>query len=595
MIQFIVGLEDRVSGVAGRMSKSLTTAAERTTYLTSTVKSLEKQMLKANALGNTEKVQQLAQQHGMLSSALEKSGGGASSLTKGISGLSAELGPAIAIVAAYTAVLGGLAYAFYEGAKLTLASVAFKREAVGAFTALTGSAKVGKETLGIVRDLAKSLPDTEAALVSRAKGLLAQGLDVSKLKSTLQAASNIAAGAGEEFATKFTALQERITTTGKFKFKGLALKGTGINEKDLAAQLGLPSPAALDAALKAGTISIDRGLAAMNAAASKKFGGLAMEKISTTEGFSNKLHDSLGHLFEDIDTKPFFEGLRGILHLFDASTGTGKVLKTVINSIFGGAFARSGGILLSVKHGIQDIVIAGLKLYIALKPAISSIKSLWKSAKESKNLKLALIGVAGLVGAFAAAVLIAGGIMIGLGAIVAGVAALIVLGIGWVAAKIVMFGVFIGKNLGKWGHTAKDAAANFINGIIDGINKGIAAVKSAVNKLAGALPKALADKLEIHSPSRVMMRLGEQTGEGYAQGVEKKGGRASTAVTSLASSAQSGASGGERGGGKSLSITVEKGAIVVQGGGGETLLELTETGLARLLERLALKEGLVPG
>jgi hypothetical protein len=42
----------------------------------------------------------------------------------------------------------------------------------------------------------------------------------------------------------------------------------------------------------------------------------------------------------------------------------------------------------------------------------------------------------------------------------------------------------------------------------------------AISGLAGGVKKVFGDKLEVHSPSRVFQRFGEQTVEGYRQGVD---------------------------------------------------------------------------
>jgi hypothetical protein len=367
MIEFVVGLADKVSGPAQKAARNITSLADRMKSLESSAKSLEKQMTKAHALGDSEKVGKLSVQHSKLVDALDKSSVGTSSFSKSLSGLSAELGPALLILGAYAAVIGGVVAALVAGAGIALSAVAFKNETIAAFTALTGSAKVGKETLGIIRELEKSVPETEAQLVERAKGLLAMGLDTKSLKGALRDISNVSAAFGDAGANSITKVMERSLSTGKFKISAKQLLPAGISEKDLAAELGY-TPAAFEAMMKAGAIGADRGLSALHSVIQKKMGGLAADKVLSLPGLMNKFKDNISHLFEGVDVKPFLQGLKQIVDLFDTTKASGATMKWVVESIFNKGFKSSGGILLSVKHGIQDIIIGGLKLYIALRP-----------------------------------------------------------------------------------------------------------------------------------------------------------------------------------------------------------------------------------
>ena len=62
--------------------------------------------------------------------------------------------------------------------------------------------------------------------------------------------------------------------------------------------------------------------------------------------------------------------------------------------------------------------------------------------------------------------------------------------------------------------------------IIQGLVKGIGAMKekvtSKVKEIASLVPKTLTNFLDIRSPSRVTTKIGEDTGEGFVQGISKK-------------------------------------------------------------------------
>jgi phage-related minor tail protein len=61
---------------------------------------------------------------------------------------------------------------------------------------------------------------------------------------------------------------------------------------------------------------------------------------------------------------------------------------------------------------------------------------------------------------------------------------------------------------------------NIIEGLVNGIKSMIGSVRSVVSDIASTIKNKITDALDIHSPSRVMMEIGEYTGEGLALGIE---------------------------------------------------------------------------
>lgn len=60
---------------------------------------------------------------------------------------------------------------------------------------------------------------------------------------------------------------------------------------------------------------------------------------------------------------------------------------------------------------------------------------------------------------------------------------------------------------------------NILQGLINGIKSMAGAVTKAVSGIANAIPSKIKSFLGIHSPSRVLMELGEFTGEGFVKGI----------------------------------------------------------------------------
>jgi phage-related protein len=82
-------------------------------------------------------------------------------------------------------------------------------------------------------------------------------------------------------------------------------------------------------------------------------------------------------------------------------------------------------------------------------------------------------------------------------------------------AKTIMdniIGYFKGIDLAQIGK-------NIIQGLVNGIGGMIGTVKKKVAEIANLIPDGVKKFLGIHSPSRVLMELGEFTGEGFAKGI----------------------------------------------------------------------------
>ncbi|NWQ40390.1 hypothetical protein MLOOGBEN_06715 [Bacillus sp. EB106-08-02-XG196] len=78
---------------------------------------------------------------------------------------------------------------------------------------------------------------------------------------------------------------------------------------------------------------------------------------------------------------------------------------------------------------------------------------------------------------------------------------------------------------------------NIIAGLVSGIKSMASAVTSAVSGIAKAIPAKIKSFLGIHSPSRVLMELGEFSGEGFANGIKNMINEVKGATADMASAA----------------------------------------------------------
>ena len=142
-------------------------------------------------------------------------------------------------------------------------------------------------------------------------------------------------------------------------------------------------------------------------------------------------------------------------------------------------------------------------------------------------------------------------------------------------------------------------ALDFIAGLVAGIQAGAAQVVGAVKGLASQATTAFKGALGIASPSKVMMEMGGYMGDGVAMGLDDSGGDvassatglATTAVDAVASAPAPGAPAGGAGGG--LTVNIEPGAIVIQGGASASVVDLTEQAIAQIFERIASQQAVM--
>lgn len=79
---------------------------------------------------------------------------------------------------------------------------------------------------------------------------------------------------------------------------------------------------------------------------------------------------------------------------------------------------------------------------------------------------------------------------------------------------------------------------NIIQGLINGIGSMMGAVTAKVKALADKVTGTIKKAMDIHSPSRVTHKLGEHTGQGFANGISSKQKQAEIAARKVAAAAQ---------------------------------------------------------
>ena len=568
-----------------------------------------------------------------VSDAAKKASDSVGGLAENLGGLNTGLAEATGGLSLVVEAIAGAAAAF---GVLTVAGAAFAikaSEAKQASLALWDALGEGKISGEQVDDLLDNLRDktglTKDSLGKLSEQFLRMGVTgkdaLEGLTIAAASAEALAKGGGDAFAK--LELQARSAAEGGSKltipYKKLAtqLQSVGLNTADLAKQMGMTEEA-LTSGFKNGTIDAKKFGEALQKAVTEKGQGPLQRMANSVGNLGKLLEEYIGDLFEDLGPAiaPFLTQVRDLFGILDSKANpSGKALKEGIEGFFKRVFAIATKVVPMVKHFLLDLIIYGLKAYIALKPLYKVASEFFVSIKnfagqvagylepiigymiklaESQYAMQALSAMWTVLKVAIAAV-----------AVVIGIAILAFVGIVAAAATVGIaiwnligtIGEFVGQVatvLMGWVDSAYEAASGFIMGLVNGIANGAGMVVDAVKGLAGKAVDGFKNALGIHSPSAVMMQLGGHTGEGFAQGIEAKSPDIHGAAQGMAGAAAIGASSGSstsnvsNNNSKSINVTVEPGAIVINGGSGVSSIELTEEAVALVWERIALGAGL---
>lgn len=404
--------------------------------------------------------------------------------------------------------------------------------------ALSGSKAAGEANAQAIEKVASSTAASREAIEGFAKKLAIAGLEGKRFEDTLKTMAIASTLLGEEAAGHIESILEKSKALGHFDIQPKALKGLGISFADLARQVGM-TEAQFKASMKAGKISVEQGMDAMNKAIQKRFGGDNEALMLDFNVQMLKLKENIAALFKDINIEPFLKALKDVLSVFDQSTASGKAMHLIVKGAFDAIFGAAAKVGPYVKEFLKGGVIMALTLYITFMKLRAALMAAFggdaadKAERMQQMLNLGKAAAFGLIVALAALGLIIAAVGSFIWDMLQPVIALIQL---WDAAE---------KALGDAGAAMQQTLESFtfpdlggeagamIDGLINGITSKIGDVVAAMSNLGNMAASALRNALGIHSPSRVMMEAGGYTAEGFAQGVEGSAGAAQQAMQRL--------------------------------------------------------------
>jgi len=422
--------------------------------------------------------------------------------------------------------------------------------------AAAGSVARGSELNKVVSDIASRVPIAREQVAEFGRQLQLAGINGLRLQTaltTIAMIESVVPGAG----AKIEGLVERFQKLRRAVLTRADLEGTGLALVDVAAQLakgmGITTAAALQM-LQNGTAGTDKVLDAMKRAVEQKFGKtIAAQMMSLTTQWA-KLKESIGALFTGIDLEPLLGALKSITDSFSQNTVTGKVLKFLITTMFQGLVDVAAKVLPLVRAFFLQLVIAGLKLYIALKPIGAAISEAFDRVDGAKALeyamiagKVAAVALLFVLGAITAVVLAAMAPILLVGSILYGA---FKMGEAAVQGVIAMFGG-LGGSLSSLGSVGAGAASGLVDGFVAGVQAKIGAAIGAVAQLGAAIEQGLRTAIGWHSPATLGIDAIAAVGEGMEVGAEKTAPTATGAAAGLVdASAVKGAAKGAKAAGK---------------------------------------------
>ncbi len=570
-----IKLNDGVSGPATSASKSMSSLAKQ-----------------------TENAQQAAsKQSGIMSllgGKLSDAAGMNTEMAAATGGLSVALELGTKAAAGLVAVLGALAIA---GAYMAIEASQAKESMISMFDALGAGVTTGEEIDEMLDNMRDKLGITKDAMVPLVKEFLSMGVtgkeSIEKLTTAALSAKALMGGA-ESAAQAFVSLQKKIqlaAETGqalKIPLKGLgSLSEMGLTVNDVAKKMGV-STEDLTSQLKNGTVNAVKFGNALSEAVTEKGKGPLDKMASSLSNIGGMLKEYIGDMFEDMQgpVNEFMSALKDAFSVFSTAKPSGEAMKTGIQAAITEILRVATKLVPIMKNLFLDMIILGLKAYIALKPTIKWFKDLMANEAFIKKLS----------GAFEVfkVVLIAVGVVIGI--VAALFLLLVALPIAMVTGIYILIGAIIdfvggaGKALWDWVASAVNIGISFVQGIVNGITSGVGMVVDAAKNLGASALGAIKGVLGIASPSKVMLDMGGHTATGFAEGMAGGAPEIHEASSGMAKTAKIGAEGESSKAGKSSgsnTITV----MVNIDGAGKSALEITEELVAATFERMALTAG----
>jgi len=445
----------------------------------------------------------------------------------GVAGVAAA---AVIAAAGVVKLAEGLGELVIEGAHMAIEAVEAKEKTLDLLSAMLGSEEAAQRVVSAISDITKVTGIGSSRVAQLSRELAAAGESGDLLTDSMRAiaqAETVLPEAGE----KLQKLTERAIQTGKFTLSPKQLVGTGLQTQKLYEEISRRTGVGVkqvEAQLKSGKIKAETGIAALNAVISNKFGGVAAKQAMDLDVQLQRFHDNVGKLFKDVHVEGFLNALQSILSIVDQATPAGAALHDVLSAAFDGLFKAAEAVIPYIKVALKGLVIIGLQIAIALKPLMRQLGATFGKDQQAGPQKLAeWMSMVGEAAGFVVSKMIA------LGPAFSLVGSAIMFTVSW-GLRLVegMFALLavaatVETAIVGFGLAAVDAGKNVVTGLIQGIENAASQLYDTVVNLAETALSKFKEKFGIHSPSRVMAKMGGHLSAGLAGGIHA-GAKAST-------------------------------------------------------------------
>ena len=443
------------------------------------------------------------------------------------------------------------------GAQIAIDAGSFRETSELAFEALTGSAADGAALYEKALDLADKVGLSKEAVENKIAKLMTAGFSSEGALAAIKAVADATQVLGETAGNKLNTTLMKIEAGDKFDARNLsALKSMGIETSAIYDKLGKSlgkSQTEVAALVKAGKITADQGVAAIEAVVAEKFGGIAEKAGQTLPRIFGDIHDEFERLFDKVDTGPLKKLFGGVSSMLTGPEG--EKLRAAVNDLFGNLFAMIGGsfdagqmkglfndaaagiarfgaFVKDITPGVSGfikgfiqgfdkflpVISAAASAFLSLMGAAGGMGTFWEKAGEGLGF---FIGLLVLIVEIIVEVVAA---VVGLAATIAG-AIFAIIGVwsdflSWVKG---LFGEVIDAITGAGegaSSAAQDAGGNMMLGFIDGITSKAGAVAAAALAAVKGAISAVTGYLVVKSPSRLTHGIGGYFSEGMEDGID---------------------------------------------------------------------------
>ena len=438
-----------------------------------------------------------------LSTAADKLGPAAPLLADG--GKLLAVGAAAAAVAAAALVAGAAlmaAHLLQAGAAMSIAQTSARESFVGPLAAVLKDAKAAADVYDAAIEISVKLGLDKEDTLKRAKELAGVGFRGAEISVAIGAVADVRAAMGDEKGQAFQKTLEKLKVAGKLNdevfgsLKEAGIQGDAVLQK-LAAKLGV-SVEQVKAKLKAGSIDVATGMAAIIAAAKDQTGSAASGAANTVPALIQSAKTLLESMFDSVDLQPIKDALKSVLNVMTGPDG--EKFKAAVNTLFGTLF-RVLGAAFSGKDGEARIS----RFVTAMASAMEGAARIMEQAGPQ-----IITVIDGLSKIFDRSGSTSGGSWFD--SLVSGALALsgALIGVdfnGFLANVSVFKGYLLGMG------------SDMIAGLVQGITSGAANVVTAmVNVVKGAISAANA-AIGRKSPARATIDMGADTSKGLELGL----------------------------------------------------------------------------